>query len=114
MIQTSENALLQAAETAGDAILYRNLDALVNLGWLAYFANQDDLIEKRINDAMMIISDEYRFSEDAAHVMISEERASTLVWTQLGKAHILHGHYFFRKYQKKKSVHAKYALCQSG
>ncbi len=102
MIQTSENALLQAAETAGDAILYRNLDALVNLGWLAYFANQDDLIEKRINDAMMIISDEYRFSEDAAHVMISEERASTLVWTQLGKAHILHGHYFFRKYQKNK------------
>lgn len=91
LIATAEMHLNQAAELARDDDLHRQVDALVNLAWLGFYAGRTDLFKKGIEDAEAAIFPDgrpERFLDMTA--MVNEERRR--VWTQLGKLHVLCGH----------------------
>lgn len=92
----SEQSLRLAVELAGPELLYRKVDALINLGWLGFYAGMYDLLTEATEQAEAAIPAAYRFSTAHGMPTIPWEEAQMLLWPQLGKLHILYGHRAFQ------------------
>jgi tetratricopeptide (TPR) repeat protein len=99
LIKRGVEALRRAADTAGEAILYRKVDALVNLAWLGFYADQDDLLDSAAREAEDAIPPEYDVDPATGRPTIAPEQAQQLLWPQLGKLNTLYGHLAFQRYQ---------------
>ncbi len=92
----SEQSLRLAVDLVGPELLYRKVDALINLGWLGFYAGMHDLLAEATEAAESAIPPEYRFSQTHGLPTIPWEEAQILLWPQLGKLHILYGHRAFQ------------------
>lgn len=105
LIQESESTLRRAAEVAGEHdILYRELDALVNLAWLMYNVDHEtpgglDKVHKAISGADKAFPKNYLILPHQEPT-ISKELATNLIWLQLGKLHSLIGHIAMDRWEK--------------
>lgn len=90
----AEEALEKAASLAKEQqILYRQIDALVNLAWLNYFDNRLDEIDtytRRVQDD----TPRYWFDPATGQPGLSptDPAAQQSVWTQIAKLHVVRGH----------------------
>lgn len=99
LIKRGAEALRRAADTASEAILYRKVDALVNLAWLGFYADQDDLLDSAAREAEDAIPPEYDVDPATGRPAIAPDQAQQLLWPQLGKLRTLYGHRAFQHYQ---------------
>lgn len=93
----SEDALKKAAELAKEEkIIYRYVDALVNLAWLEFYMLEDD---EEVSDThavwAAIKAAEEAFPPDG------EMNKQPQVWAQKGKLFALKGHLVFRQFRQK-------------
>jgi hypothetical protein len=98
LVAEGEAALRQAAELAGEEILYRRVDALVNLAWLGFFSGRQDLLESAAAEAEDAIPAAYHINKQTGLPDVPLEQAQVLLWPQLGKLHTLYGHRAFDRY----------------
>ena len=98
----SATALQEAARLAGDIILYRKVDALVNLAWLGYFAGDDSLMEQAGMEAEQAIPIEYRIDKNTGKPTISMSEAQRLLWPQMGKLFTVRGFHQFDQFENNK------------
>jgi tetratricopeptide (TPR) repeat protein len=99
----SEDALNKAAELAKEEkIVYRYVDALVNLAWLDFYMLEDD---ETVDDThtiwKTIQAAEEAFPPDA------EIAKQPQVWAQKGKLFALKGHLAFRQFKQKREEEKK-------
>jgi tetratricopeptide (TPR) repeat protein len=94
----SELALRKAARAAGETFLYRKIDALVDIGWMGFYTSDDQLIDKTVDEVFENIPEEYKLDRKNGMPSIPRDDAQVLVWTQMGKLHVLLGHSSFRTY----------------
>jgi hypothetical protein len=92
LMDDAKRSLRDAAEVAGDAILYKKLDALVNLAWLGYYAGDEKLIDEASSKVEMALPKSYLIDPSTGKPAISEEEAQRLVWPHIGKLEVLRGH----------------------
>jgi tetratricopeptide (TPR) repeat protein len=90
--------LERAATLAGEAIRYRQVDALINLAWLWSFAGRDDLFEKAALTAQAVIPEAYKITKEHGLPVLPEDESELLLWPQQGKLHTLYGYRAFRRY----------------
>lgn len=102
----SRDALQRAADLAGDDVLYRKVDALVNLAWLGFFAGDNELLEEASTKAESSVGIDYKI-EETGKPRIAKEEAHILIWPQLGKLRILHGHRAFAEYYGRQETGGK-------
>ena len=98
LLDDGERSLREAADLAGN-LLYLKMDALVNLAWLGYYAEKPELLQSAAAEADQSIGAEYRIQPGAGKPAIEPEKAQVLVWPQLGKLYMLHGHQAFEDYK---------------
>jgi tetratricopeptide (TPR) repeat protein len=95
-INESRDALEKAAKLAQDAgILYRQVDALVNLAWLGYYVGGEDgnAVQKDAEKRAGILLKDYELPDGKPRPEIyNKPEYQPLLSTQLGKLHILRGH----------------------
>ena len=85
----SEVALKESVEVAGKELLYRGVDAQVNLAWSYYFTRKLDDAENEARQAIEHIPSEYYIA--AGQGMPDLALPHVFFWVQLGKAHLLLG-----------------------
>jgi hypothetical protein len=102
LITEGDHALRRAAKLAGAAILYRQVDALVNLAWLGFFGGRDDLLDEAARAAEAAIPAEYRINKGSGKPDVPMDQAQVLLWPQLGKLHTLYGHQAHARYLEAK------------
>jgi hypothetical protein len=105
--EESAEALLRAATLAGEAMLDRKVNALVNLAFLGLFAGDDDLLASAAQEAEAAIPPEYRIDKATGQPFVPYDRAKVLLWPQLGKLHILYGHREFQRYLEAAGAEAQ-------
>lgn len=103
IVKESEDTLTQAAELAKqNVVLYRQVDALVNLAWLEFYLLED---EEDLSDdhplSIAIKKAEKAFPKDAK----MDEQPQ--VWAQKGKLSTLKGHLAYRQFMKKRQEERK-------
>ncbi len=89
LAQRSEAAFRKVIELAGEDLLYKGVDAQVNIAWLYYFIRQFDEAEEEANQAIDRIPDKYYITEDGG--LPDPDLSHKFFWVQLGKAHLLLG-----------------------
>ena len=92
LIAEGEESLRKAADLAGEGILYRRVDALVNLAFLGFYSGRDELLEEAAQAAEQAVPDAYHIQKNTGKPAISYDRAQVLLWPQLGKLQVLYGH----------------------
>jgi hypothetical protein len=100
LIAESANALRTAAKLAGADILYRRVDAWVNLAWLGYYASREDLFHEGARNALEAVPASYRLNPQTGKPDIIAQEAMGQLWAQLGKLYTLYGHRTFDRYQR--------------
>ncbi|MGB4804130.1 MAG: ATP-binding protein [Anaerolineae bacterium] len=101
LAQEAAEMLARAAEMATDSMIYKKVDALVNLAWLRFYAAQDSLLEDAAQKANAAIPDEYRIRPlRGGRPKISSDRVQVSLWPQLGKLYTLEGHRAFKNFEK--------------
>lgn len=99
----SEDALKKAAELAKEAgIIYRHVDALVNLAWLEFYMLED---EEQVDSTHAIWKAIH--SAEKAFPPDSEMEKQPQVWSQRGKLFTLKGHIAFRQFKQKQAEEKK-------
>jgi tetratricopeptide (TPR) repeat protein len=87
----ARDALNQAASLAHD-ILYRHVDAKVNLTWLTFYLGDYEAVAQQAAEAWKVIPAEYCFDADSdAGPTISGNELQATVWTQIAKLEVLQG-----------------------
>lgn len=99
LIQEGAEALREAAQKAGTAILYRKVDALVNLAWLGYFSDRHALIDEAERGTKESIPAEYFFDRTLGRPQLAPENAQLSIWPQIGKLHVVHGMVAFDQFK---------------
>lgn len=92
LIQEGVQALTTAADLAGEELIYRRVDALVNLAWLGYVANDLHTMDDAIHRAEVVVPTEYWLNPATGRPDIEKDEAQALLWPQLGKLYALYGH----------------------
>ena len=95
----AEANLRKAAELAGAAYPHHRIIALVNLGWLGCYKQDDALIDEVLTEVDKIIPAEYKINPDAGQPSIGREVAEIHFWPQMGKLLMLSGIRNFERYQ---------------
>ena len=98
LIQESEEKLQEAALLAGSNMLYRKVDALVNLAWLWFYARNIAKLETAKQTAREAIPAKFFLIPGHGLPEISEGDVLVQIWTQLGKLEILEGNQKFDEY----------------
>jgi len=98
LITGSYQALEQAAQVS--PILYRRLDALVNIGWLWFYSQRDELYQQAVAAIRQVIPPEFYFDKNTGWPSVAREHIQCMVWMQLGKFYVLQGHFAFRSYAR--------------
>jgi len=93
LYRKSLDALQNAANIAEEYHFeYRLVDSLTNIAWLTYFSNRpENEIDQAIRDAEAKFPAEYKWSTDLGNPQINPKEANSLIWSQLGKLHVLKG-----------------------
>lgn len=97
-VQESTDALTLAADLAGERdILYRHVDALVNLAWLNYFQSKLDDIELYA-DHVKTDTEDYWLNPQTGKptIRLDDRGVRRTVWPQLAKLHVVRGHGLLR------------------
>jgi hypothetical protein len=95
--QEADQAFKDAAARAGEKILYRKVDALVNRVWLAYYAHDEGFLTQAIKDAEEAFDPSYFFQKNGKPAL-KEGEANQILWSQLGKLFVCRGHVDFDKW----------------
>lgn len=98
--EESRAALERAAEAAGPSILYRQLDALVNLAWLGYYTDDQTLLNDAAQRADSAIPSGYRIDPKTGTASVDRSTAQRLIWPQLGKLLTLRGFRSFDEFER--------------
>ena len=100
LYRKSFSALQEAARIAEENHQeYRLVDSVTNLAWLAFFADRrDDEIDEAIIQAESKFPSDYKWSKDAGKPHVDPREANSLIWSQLGKLHILKGIVAFQRW----------------
>lgn len=106
LVRDSGAALERAAALADDVYLYRRADALINLGFLSYYAQDSSGTQDAIGRARSAFPSGYWLRPETGQPGIARSEASALLWTQLAKLHTLHGHTAFDEYKQEQSQEA--------
>ncbi|MBI4671948.1 MAG: ATP-binding protein [Chloroflexi bacterium] len=99
----AQDAFENAAKKAGKGILFRQVDALVNLAWLGHFINEPDLINQAEQQVKAVIPPTYYINPATGKPDIDPNEAEVLLWPQIGKLHTLFGHRAFERFQAEES-----------
>lgn len=99
LARSAQDAFESAAEKAGETLLHRKVDALVNLAWLGYFISNESLLQKSAERAMNLIHSDYKLNPATGKPRIDPNEAEVLLWPQLGKLHTLFGRRSFERFQ---------------
>jgi hypothetical protein len=113
-IKESGKALEDAAELAAslvskDQVHYRQVDALVNLAWLGFYAGEEgesilQKAEKRVEELLK----HYELPEGSPKPEIyGKPDYQPLLSTQLGKLYVLKGHRFYDQHKEVLTRHVK-------
>lgn len=104
IVKESEDMLEQAAELATqNEVLYRHVDALVNLAWLKFY-----LLEEKEDVAKgHPLSVAIQNAEDVIPKDSSELNEQPQVWAQKGKLNALKGHIAYRRFIQKRQEEPK-------
>lgn len=107
LYRESRDALLEAAKLAEESgLIYRKVDALVNLAWLEFYLLEgEEISEKRpLSDVIQKTEDAIQ-SAEASFPPETELVKQPQVWPQKGKLHMLKGHLSFYQLEqiRKKS-----------
>jgi hypothetical protein len=91
--------LKTAARQARGAFAYRQVDALVNLAWLQFYAEEPETAIEVLDEAQAeeIVPAGYWFTEEEGQPTIKDPIA--FMWVQMGKAHLLRGQIALQEYQ---------------
>jgi len=94
-------ALRTAFDLAQGLSLYDQIDALVDLAWLAHYSNNDELLQSVWHQALKIIPAEYQwFDPDRKAATIRQDEApEASLWQQLGKLYMLLGFRALRTFE---------------
>ncbi len=105
-IKESQNALEEGARLAGGAgILYRQVDALVNLAWLGHYAGGEEgkTIQAQALGQVEPLLEKYELPIGKSKPTIfNESKYQPLLSSQLGKLHVLKGHEIYKLKQDEK------------
>lgn len=93
--EESRAALEEAASLAKEGILHRHIDALVNLAYLGYYTEDDNLLHDAATRADLAIPSAYRMEKATGRPRILEAEAQRMIWPQLGKLLSLMGFHSF-------------------
>lgn len=100
LVRRGEEALRRAIREAGEDLLYRGVDAQVNLAWLYYHINDDEKARREAEAAIARVPKKYHITEEGG--LPERSLAEAFYWVQLAKAHLLFGEMVMRKFQAKK------------
>ena len=103
LIKESEDSLRKAAKLAGTAVLYRKIDALVDLAWLGFYTRHNELLRTAEKEALESTPPEYLIDKKTGKALIKSESAKSLIWPQIGKLFVLRGHSAFQEYYGQES-----------
>ncbi len=106
-IRESQNFLQQAGKLAttlvkAPQIHNRQIDALVNLAWLGFYAGEEagEAIRQEAEDEVERLLTEYQLAEGSARPKIyGKPDYQPLLSTQLGKLHVLRGHRIYKNHE---------------
>lgn len=99
----SQDALQEAARLAKDAgLIYRHVDALVNLAWLEFYVlEEDEKISENHAVWVAVEAAEKAFPSD------TEMDKQPQVWAQKGKLHVLKGNLAYRRLKQQRIIEPK-------
>lgn len=106
LIKEAEEKLTNAAALATDSLIYKKADALVNLAWLGFYADRDDLLNEAVNQAMAVIPEAYRTLPSP--MTSGSPQLQIFLWPQLGKLHTLLGHQAFQHLAREQDKRKQY------
>jgi len=95
-----EKTLRRAAQLAGQTILYRQVDALVNLAWLGFFWGRLELVTEVSSQIKQVVPAGYFLDPSTGKPPIKREQAQVTLWPQLGKLQVLLGNCAFQRYER--------------
>lgn len=111
LLRQARRSLERAAEEASSAYRYRQIDALVNLAWLYYYAERDDDLQEAIRKAEEAIPPAYVLYGDGASEATTQpsdpaglETSQPLIWLQQGKLQVLKGVIHFDNFQRQRKA----------
>ena len=108
LARMAEQDLRQAAELAGDQLIFRHLDARVNLAWLYYYMARYDLFtyrtaEEEASAAIASVPEEYRWNQE--HSLPDPQDPNLphkFYWSLLGKAYMVLGQIPMQQFEEGK------------
>jgi tetratricopeptide (TPR) repeat protein len=101
LARRSERDLKQAIEEAGEDLVYRRLDAQVNLAWLYYYVREHERAQKEAEAALSSVPEDYRFERGRPD---TEHLPYTFYWFLQGKTHLLLGELAWREFAAGKGL----------
>ncbi len=100
--EKGKKALEEAARIADErGILYRQVDALVNLAWLRYYVLQEREAEETLKKAFQLIPDQYFIKEGSGLSQLDRREMMIPLLMQLGKGELLRGQIQFNEYERE-------------
>ena len=106
LFEDSKQSLHRAAsEAERNAIMYRKIDALVDLAWLGAIANSAELIDEANSAVWNSLGKDYLFDPASGKPHIQDDQTQVLIWPYLGKLEIMHGHRAYQKFEDNKADH---------
>lgn len=94
----AQSYLERAATRAGDRMLYRKVDALVNLAWLGYFVQDTALITRANIEAQLSFPPNYYLNPTTGKPEIDPDDAEVQLFSQIGKLNTLVGNLAFDRF----------------
>lgn len=114
LIKESQEALEKAAKLAASLVKpgqlhHRQVDALVNLAWLGFYAGEEgESIFQQAKERAKELLKAYELKEgDPKPKIYAKADYQPLLSTQLGKLYVLEGHRFYQQHQGRITAHIK-------
>ena len=98
LFKEAEEKLTEAASLATDSLIHKKADALVNLAWLGFYAEKDDLLDEAVKQAKAVIPEAYH-DLPSSGTGVGEQ---PYLWPQFGKLDALLGRRAFQRFTKDK------------
>lgn len=98
-IQQATHYLERAAELASERILYRQIDALVNLVWLSFYCQDTPAFDRYVSRAEAAVPPGYWLDQVTGQPTCApnDPDVQRLIWSHLAKLHIALGHQALRR-----------------
>lgn len=96
LIEQGIESLEEAARLSAEELSYRQVDALVNLSWLYFYADKPELATETLRRVEKAVPQAYFITQEKGLPDVEDPIA--FLWVQLGKARLLQGEMTLKQY----------------